>query len=182
MNKCKKCGGEFPNWIKIDGISKNLSCRSYCLKCSPWGKKSAKRLDRFTIINGTKHKKCPVCNTFKSKTEYHFSRAKYWQTACKVCQNERIGKLARDIKQRAVDYKGGKCQDCLVSYPICVYDFHHLDPTQKDFKISGQGIRNMEWNLIQSELDKCVLLCSNCHRLRHYDPHNPGYRNHQNLS
>lgn len=44
------------------------------------------------------------------------------------------------------------------------YDFHHLDPNQKDFSI---GKQSKSFAVIRSELDKCVLLCSNCHRKRH---------------
>lgn len=184
MNECKNCGGHFPNWVKINGESKNLSCRSYCLKCSPWGKGSAKRLKCYQVIDGVRHKKCPVCQEFKSKEFYHKSGkdSKYWQSSCKVCQNHRTGEMARVLKQRAVDYKGGKCQDCKMTYIIYVYDFHHLDSTEKDFNISGSKVRNMPWELVQTELDKCILLCSNCHRLRHYDLHNPDYKNHHSPS
>ncbi len=170
MNKCKRCGNEFPNWVKINGQSKNLSRRSYCLECSPWGKGSAKRLACYQTIDGMKHKKCPVCKEFKTREEYHKAGkdSKYWQSSCKICQNQRTKEMARVVKQRAVEYKGDQCEKCQTSYPLCIYDFHHLNPQKKDFKISGSKVRNMSWELIQTELDKCALLCSNCHRLEHW--------------
>ena len=72
----------------------------------------------------------------------------------------------KENKQRAVDYLGGKCLDCGQKYSLAVYDFHHLDPTQKDIQVSW--LMNWNWGVQQKELDKCVLLCSNCHRLRHH--------------
>lgn len=64
------------------------------------------------------------------------------------------------IKQKAVKYKGGKCFIC--GYDRCnqAMDFHHLDSSKKEFVISG-GTRSFE--NIKAELDKCVLLCRNCH-------------------
>lgn len=66
-------------------------------------------------------------------------------------------------KLKAIEYLGGQCTDCKTSYPQYVYDFHHIDPTIKDFGIA----RIMQWENIILELDKCVLLCANCHRIRH---------------
>jgi len=45
-------------------------------------------------------------------------------------------------------------------------DFHHIDPTQKDFAISAKGTTRA-WEKIRVELDKCAMLCSNCHREHH---------------
>jgi hypothetical protein len=68
------------------------------------------------------------------------------------------------IKVRALEYKGSCCQRC--GYDKCVnaMDFHHIDPSQKEFQIASQ-IRS--WDKLQAELDKCVLLCANCHREFH---------------
>lgn len=64
-----------------------------------------------------------------------------------------------------VDYKGGKCQIC--GYNKCneALDFHHIDPKTKSFNISGNHCRR--WNLVKEEIDKCVMVCSNCHREIH---------------
>lgn len=73
---------------------------------------------------------------------------------------------AAEVKKRAVEYLGGKCVDCEKEYPPVVFDFDHIDPTVKSFKISGKAI--YRWHEIKKELDKCQLRCANCHRLRHY--------------
>ena len=67
-------------------------------------------------------------------------------------------------KLRAVAYKGGRCQRCGYDRCIQALQFHHMDPTQKDFTISG---KTMAWERIQDELDKCLLLCANCHAELH---------------
>lgn len=68
-------------------------------------------------------------------------------------------------KERAVEYKGGKCLVCGYSKCITALEFHHLDPAQKDFSISANS--NKAWYKIENELDKCILVCANCHREVH---------------
>lgn len=89
---------------------------------------------------------------------------------CKKCSLFQTLKRQRAIKQKAIEYKGGSCQVCgLVDAP-CVYDFHHIDPSKKDFSISHY--KAYSFNLIKDELDKCILLCSNCHRKEHWNKDN----------
>lgn len=70
------------------------------------------------------------------------------------------------IKKWALDYKGNKCIIC--GYDRCseALDFHHTDPNKKDFSISDNNI-SYNWDIIKKELDKCILICSNCHREIH---------------
>lgn len=74
---------------------------------------------------------------------------------------------ARELgkKTRMVQHLGGRCADCDGRFPDCAFDFHHLDPNQKDFALA-KG-RHYTWEKIERELSKCVLLCANCHRIRH---------------
>ena len=67
-------------------------------------------------------------------------------------------------KVELVEYKGGKCEKCGYSKCVNALEFHHLDPNEKDFGISGKT-----WSLerLKKEVDKCILLCSNCHREIH---------------
>jgi hypothetical protein len=85
----------------------------------------------------------------------------------RVSQTQLQKKRNQAKKIKAIEYLGGVCFDCKLVYPPRVYDFHHLDPTQKDFTIAR--IIGRSWDKIIPELDKCVLLCANCHRLRHND-------------
>jgi hypothetical protein len=70
----------------------------------------------------------------------------------------------RQTKQKAVEYKGGKCEKCGYDKSLAALVFHHRDPKEKDFRISE---KNRKWEQIEAELDKCDLLCSNCHHEEH---------------
>ena len=75
-------------------------------------------------------------------------------------------KRRKKLRQMAVDYKGGKCVRC--GYNRCkeALDFHHEDPNEKEFGISMKGITR-SWAKIRAEVDKCILICANCHREEH---------------
>lgn len=77
---------------------------------------------------------------------------------------DNVKEYRKRTKQELVKYKGGKCQIC--GYNKCneALDFHHLDPSQKDFSLSGQH-KSIE--LLKKEVDKCILLCCRCHREVH---------------
>ena len=66
----------------------------------------------------------------------------------------------------AVDYKGSHCELCGYSRCIEALEFHHTDSSGKDFSISEKGYTR-SWGKVQEELDKCMLLCANCHRELH---------------
>lgn len=77
-----------------------------------------------------------------------------------------VARRRKRLRQQAIEYKGGKCITCGYTRCQAALDFHHLDPTQKEFGISLDGITR-SWTRVQAELDKCVLVCSNCHREIH---------------
>lgn len=65
-----------------------------------------------------------------------------------------------------VRYKGGKCERCGYKANIAALEFHHLDPSTKEFNLSKT---RHSWEDAKRELDKCICLCSNCHK----EIHNP---------
>ena len=69
------------------------------------------------------------------------------------------------MKVKAVEYKGGRCEKCGYDKNIAAMEFHHKNPLEKDFGI-GSGC-TMGWIKLKRELDKCSLLCANCHREEH---------------
>jgi len=75
------------------------------------------------------------------------------------------------LRERAIAYLGGSCKICGYDKWPCAFDFHHVDPLHKDFTISQHMT---SWDRIKPELDKCELLCSNCHREVHDGLH-PGF-------
>lgn len=72
----------------------------------------------------------------------------------------------KEIKKYAVELKGGKCQICGYNKCLSALEFHHIDPTKKDFAI-GQNMKSLLNDSFKEELNKCILLCSNCHREEH---------------
>lgn len=114
---------------------------------------------------------CTQCNEEKEFTEFYTKKGRKSQASfCKNCFNQMCMKRWQQIKIKAIIYKGNKCNDCTLEYPkypSCIFDFHHLDSNYKEF---GWGkLRLKSWNKIIKEIDKCVLLCSNCHRIRHFN-------------
>ncbi len=85
------------------------------------------------------------------------SRAKYL--------NWVVAESRRKLKLKAIEYKGGQCTQCGYSKCVASLQFHHLDPTKKDFQIGGT-LRS--WLKLKVELDKTILLCANCHGEHHY--------------
>ena len=77
-----------------------------------------------------------------------------------------VAKRRMKIREMAVRYKGGHCQACGYSKCLGALEFHHPDPSQKDFSISKDGLTR-SWDRVRTEIEKCVLVCANCHREIH---------------
>ena len=74
----------------------------------------------------------------------------------------------REQKQKAVTYLGGCCKNC--GYNKCnrSLTFHHIDKDKKEIKIGSES-RIYSWEELEKELNKCILLCMNCHGEKHYE-------------
>ena len=109
-------------------------------------------------------KYCPRCDTNHLISEF-YNRGKDKKAAayCKKCSNKITVERMIQFKLKCVEYKGGKCIECGYNKYYGSMEFHHLDPTLKEFSLSK--MRSSAFNAkIIKELDKCVLLCSNCHK------------------
>ena len=73
-------------------------------------------------------------------------------------------KRANNNKLKLIAFFGGRCSDCKGSFHPSAYDFHHLDPSKKD----GLLKLDRSWERVLKDTEGCILLCSNCHRARHY--------------
>ena len=114
----------------------------------------------------TKHK----CGT----KEYHAQKSREWyhrQTEEEKKERNKGRSVSRNKnKMIAIDSLGGKCSDCGIVYPHYVYDFHHID---QDLKSAELGrLLNCAISVVMEEIKNCVLLCANCHRIRHAGMHN----------
>jgi len=77
-----------------------------------------------------------------------------------------VHKRRKKIRQMAVEYKGGHCERCGYNRCIEALEFHHANSSGKDFSISDKGYTR-SCAKVKEELDKCILLCANCHREVH---------------
>ena len=107
---------------------------------------------------------------FVPRKENKYGRRNVCYPCHQKITNENGKERFRKNKKKAIIYKGGECSMCGLSYRNthdAVFDFHHLDPSEKELHIGK--VMHHSWSKIQKELDKCILLCSNCHRIIHAD-------------
>ena len=105
-------------------------------------------------------KTCPICE----KKFFPRSAAANQRICCYDCMPDGT-QLTRGVFLNKIKMvRGGKCARC--GYDTCIkaLEFHHLDPTQKEFTISNGNFRLKE---AIEESKKCILICSNCHRELH---------------
>lgn len=93
----------------------------------------------------------------KDKRKYA-DRAEYLKKA--------VDKRRKKIRKMAVEHKGGKCEICGYNKCLKALEFHHIDINGKDFGISAKGYTR-SWVEVRNEVEKCVLVCANCHRELH---------------
>ena len=166
MPLCNKCKKQFPNRIILDGKPRNLSARKYCLECSQFNQHNTKKLEDY--LGDTK--RCNICQKFLPLSQFYTKGGKRKHepvSNCKLCDKKRLAESARKMKLLCVAYKGGSCEICGYNKCVAALDFHHTDPNCKDFQISRSHTKSLA--KVKPELDKCILLCSNCHRELHYN-------------
>lgn len=152
MPACKHCGVHFPSRLVIKN-KLQAHKRKYCLECLPVGKnKRPLHVRNSTVDRGD----TVVCGCGRVYI-YEKSRG-HAKTNCNSCA---VNSRRFSVKKRAVEYKGGNCERCGYSRCLSALQFHHIDPSKKDF--SPGGNHSVAWSRMQLELDKCALLCSNCH-------------------
>jgi hypothetical protein len=148
---CDKCDRQFPLHVEHEGKMIRLYTRTCCLQCSPLG--GHKEIDG--------HKTCSRCLQNKPSEAFYRGRNGRLRSWCNQCTSNTGTQRQKEKKLQAITYKGGKCQKC--GYDRCKdsLQFHHLDPKKKEFRIAtGRG---KSWAKLKVELDKCLLVCANCH-------------------
>lgn len=159
VKNCLKCNNPIPSSIVIDGKRRRLFPRNYCLTCSPWGSRNSRKLE---IIRTDGLKTCTICKVDKELKEFSEGNG-----PCKPCYARKHRNERRAYKAKCVTYLGGACVRCGYSRCQAALDFHHRDPLQKDYTIGSQSWEDLE--KIKPELDKCDLLCRNCHAEVHFN-------------
>lgn len=124
------------------------------------------RINDIVVLHGIKRPR--ITNDKKicefHNTEYKLNSQGKWK--CAKCDIQRVSDRRRKLKMLSVEYKGGCCEKCGYDKCIAALEFHHLDPSKKDFSISQDG-STRSFEKIKIELDKCIMVCANCHREIH---------------
>jgi hypothetical protein len=158
MPTCTKCNDKFPNILEIDGRIRHLNNRKYCLKCSPFNKHNTQKLHD---LDSNPERTCKYCGKNYIYTG-KLNKAGHRKSVCNSCKTQMYH---RSRKLKCVIYKGGKCIKCGYNKSIDALCFHHTDPNDKYKEVSK--LYNRSWALLKNELDKCCLLCLNCHAEAH---------------
>lgn len=123
--------------------------------------KFEKPLEEFLWRNKTKnqkHSECKECYKITRKKSYNNNKKYYYE------KNKRIR------KQNILWYKelksNLKCVLCSETEP-CTLDFHHKEGEKKEQVVSLLARSTCSINTIKKEMEKCVVVCSNCHRKIH---------------
>lgn len=126
-----------------------------------WAKKYNLSSCRLSFAEeGPRKRRCGKCGEV-NKDKFYGNK----KSICGSCHNKYVIQRGRLWKAKAIEYKGGKCVKCGYQKYQTSLDFHHLDPREKDPKFSSK--RGWTWERTKKELDKCVLLCRNCHAAVH---------------
>lgn len=140
------------------------------------------------VRDGSEQIKCYRCGEVKPDDQFAWRRRKRNQrdSFCRPCRaaykrehylanKQRYidqaaaskGKLRRKRTEYLIEYfVTHPCRDCGETDPV-VLEFDHVDPHQKAFAI-GTALSYRNWQTILDEIEKCEVVCANCHRRRHY--------------
>lgn len=91
-------------------------------------------------------------------------QSKYCSSKCKNIVG--VTTWRKKLKKKSLEYKGSKCSICGYSRCVAALVFHHTDEN-KEFGISSKGLCK-SWEKVKRELDKCILVCANCHAEIHW--------------
>jgi hypothetical protein len=138
-----------------------LKSRKRCVECNL---KFRARAVKPQKMNVKTH--CSKCGVEKTHDNTFSPREGMWSPQCRECLHKKGRRSQEKLKQECVDYKGGQCNICGYKKCLSALDFHHVDPNEKDFTVARKKL-NINNEKMRAELDKCVLLCANCHREEH---------------
>ncbi len=115
-------------------------------------------------------KLCIDCKSIKRISKFYKQKDHFLgvMSYCKECFNKRCNLRWINRKIKYMNLLGGECQDCnlkLINSHYSVFEFHHLFSHKKDYDWSKMRLQSDD--KIKKELSKCILLCANCHRIRH---------------
>ena len=142
IKKCVVCNNEFECWSYA--AERRKTCSRQCK----------------SLILDRKAHKCVDCGE-TNPGEFYGSK----KQTCKKCHNVRLIQKRTDMLDRGRNLLGNKCSICGYDKCSAALEFHHTDRSLKEFEIGGA---KYGWAKMKKEIEKCILLCANCHRELHY--------------
>ena len=157
---CATCEKVFSTSPVVEGKKRKLYIRNNCFECIPFRENvSKKRKEKRD--SPTRDCLGPCGRKDLPRSDFDWS-----DSNCKWCRSAILREKAVSLKQQSVDYLGGSCSVCGYG-KISGLVFHHREPSEKSFELSKAFRRRFSWSMIRAELDKCMLLCANCHMEEH---------------
>lgn len=102
------------------------------------------------------------CSWHLCKNKLSGKSTKFCSLKCK--NKSAVSNRRKKLKEMSVEYLGGSCKRCGYNKCLAALDFHHL--SNKSFGIGTKGYTRA-WAKVKEELNKCILLCRNCHNELH---------------
>ncbi|MEK6829955.1 MAG: hypothetical protein AABY15_07590 [Nanoarchaeota archaeon] len=100
--------------------------------------------------------------------EYRLIYRRKWYAKNRKSEIAHVTRRKKEIKKWLQNYKKNlKCVECGENHPATL-EFHHLGGLKKDRSISQMVVDGISINRILAEMEKCKVLCSNCHQKLHY--------------
>ncbi len=116
-------------------------------------------------------KKCNTCQEdFPQTLQFFFSNGftpngtRKLKPNCKQC--EKTNKFSRYYSIMQKVFGQLECEICGYDRVLHALELHHLDATEKE--IDPSQMKSFQEVKIVQEMEKCQLLCANCHREAHY--------------
>lgn len=152
---CEVCGKEFT--VSAKKSKERISCSFECRKQLSKQKRIYRQTERI---------KCQRCGEYFISADMSSKKQKDGTvhfTYCKKCWSEITIQHKKNRKQKLIESHGSKC--CVCGYNKCekALEFHHIDSSEKINDVS-KIYKNSD---MEKEIEKCILLCANCHRELH---------------
>lgn len=106
--------------------------------------------------------------TYKQQERLQARSREYYEQN-KEARKRYVRAYQLEQKRKATEVLGGKCMKCGFDHPAAL-QFHHRDPSLKSFSLNSKTLsmpRRLPWETILKEIEKCDLLCANCHFVHH---------------
>ena len=126
--------------------------------------KSIQDKEKVTIIDGKKE--CAKCHELLPLDKFNIKSSGALTSYCKKCNHKNAYSLLKRRKLEILKKFGNECSICGYDKNIAALEFHHLDPNEKEFQLGSAKTTNLDKLLL--EMNKCILVCANCHREIHY--------------